>query len=132
MKESWQDFIQTDAGPVARSAIGSIDTTTLEKEGFIRIHHTGGVSTASGFFAFDALMQTKPSALEGLRLRHAKGAWVVHNLISHPLMQFIALGAMAVQRVAPQRAKKMFKLAIAVHEATVPKPLGIKQLTPRP
>lgn len=41
------------------------------------------------------------------------GQWLVHNLVGHPLMQFLAL-------------LKLYKAAMWVHESTVPRPEGRK------
>lgn len=46
-----------------------------------------------------------------VRLRLAKRAWLVHNLVGHPLMQLLALFG-------------CYRKAFAVHEATVPRPTG--------
>ena len=47
------------------------------------------------------------------RVSIARGAWAVHNLVGHPLMQILAwLGER--------------ELALAVHDATVPRPRGAR------
>lgn len=68
---------------------------------------------ARGIDALELAMCTKPAVLEGKRLRWARWAWLVHNLIGHPLMQVLA-------------AVKAYRWAFYVHDKTVPKPLGAK------
>jgi len=71
--------------------------------------------TLEGNDAIEALMLLKPSALEGRRLRWARNAWLVHNLIGHPLMQVLCwLG--------------LYQWGIAVHERTIPRPTGAKHV----
>lgn len=66
-----------------------------------------------GIQAIDLLMAIKPSALESRRLRWYRHAWAAHNLIGHPLMQLLAFF-------------KQYKLAMRVHDLTVPRPIGRK------
>ena len=75
----------------------------------VELHHDGGVAVAEGIQAIEALMALKPSALEGHRLRWAKRAWVVHNLVGHPLMQLLSF-------------LRLHRLAMRVHDGTVPRP----------
>ena len=63
----------------------------------------------SGPDAIDLLMQVKPSALEGRRLRWIRNQWAIHNLIGHPLMQILSWCGKP-------------KWGIWVHEATIPTP----------
>ncbi|MDX2028532.1 MAG: flavoprotein [Alphaproteobacteria bacterium] len=120
------DFVQSDGGLVPRAAITQVDTRFLESKGYVLLHHADGISRASHIQAFDALMLLKPSALEGLRLRYGKGTWILHNLVAHPLMQFMALGGMLTQRTVPGLSQRLFDWAMAVHDGTVPKPMGGK------
>ena len=64
-----------------------------------------------GIQVIDILMTVKPSAFESRRLRWYRHAWSFHNLVGHPLMQLLAFF-------------KYYKMAIKVHDATVPRPLG--------
>lgn len=61
--------------------------------------------------AIDLVMAIKPSSLEGKRLRWVKRAWMIHNLVGHPLAQLFANFG-------------QYKLAMRVHDATIPRPLG--------
>lgn len=65
--------------------------------------------TVEGFDAIEVVMQLKPSALEGRRLKWRKNAWAFHNLVAHPLMQIMVwLGYK--------------KAAIRLHDGTTPRP----------
>lgn len=90
--------------------------STGEMENLIlRVKHSdGNWHRIEGNDAIEALMLIKPSALEGRRLRWEKRAWLVHNLVGHPLMQVLALFG-------------QHDLAIRVHDRTIPKPVGAKQ-----
>jgi hypothetical protein len=87
-----------------------MDTTDLEA-GMIIVHHDGQKSEITGSMAIEAIMQLKPSALEGKRLKWVKRAWMKHNFLGHPLLMFFAL----VGRV---------DIGLRIHEATVPRPVA--------
>lgn len=63
--------------------------------------------------ALELAFAIKPTAVEGKRLRYAKYAWMVHNLVGHPLMQFLALF-------------KLYRCAFYVHDVTAPRARGTK------
>lgn len=68
-------------------------------------------------FDIDALelaYAVKPSAVEGKRLRYARGSWMVHNLLGHPLMQVLALF-------------KLYRWAFWVHDKTAPRARGSRR-----
>lgn len=75
----------------------------------------GSVLVARSIDAIELAMLTKPSVLESRRLRWPKHVWAVHNLIGHPLMQLLAFF-------------KCYRLAFKVHDGTVPRPLGGKDM----
>lgn len=61
--------------------------------------------------AIELAMLLKPSVMESKRLRWVKFAWMVHNVVGHPVMQVLALfGA--------------YRWAFWVHDVTVPRPVG--------
>ena len=92
--------------------IDSVDISRVE-QGVVTVTACGRQFEAQDFDAFEIIMLLQPSALEGRRLRWVKNAWAFHNLIAHPLMQVMVwLG--------------LKKLAIRLHDATVPKPCGIR------
>ena len=101
-------FLRAGERLVATSAITWVDCARVEALE-VALHHAGGVDVARGPDAVEALMVLRPSVLEGRRLRFARRAWAVHNLVGHPVMQILAwLGHR--------------ELALAVHDATVPRP----------
>jgi hypothetical protein len=92
--------------------IDSIDISRIE-QGMVTVAARGQRYNAHDFDAFEIVMLLQPSALEGRRLKWAKNAWAFHNLIAHPVMQIMVwLG--------------FKKLAIRLHDATVPKPAGTR------
>ena len=100
-------FLSVGGRIVPIAAVTSVDTTRLE-ELCVTVRHKDGIDVASGNDAIDVIMALRPSTLEGRRLRFARRAWAVHNLIGHPLMQVLAwLG--------------FRELGLRVHEATVPR-----------
>ncbi|MDO8571376.1 MAG: hypothetical protein Q7R79_01735 [bacterium] len=78
----------------------------------VRILHGNHWTTIEGIPAIDAVYLFKPSALEGRRFRWVRNAWAFHNLIAHPLMQILAFF-------------KRYELAMRIHDATIPRPIGI-------
>lgn len=104
-------FIKADGQIIAVSEIARVDLKAIE-DLVMTIHlKDGSVVIAQGIDALENAMLLKPSSLEGRRLRFAKRAWLIHNLIGHPLMQFLALIGFPKQ-------------GMWVHDATVPKVLG--------
>lgn len=101
-------FILAGDALIDPSRVRSVDLSRLD-ELRITLRHDGGEAVAEGVQAIEALMTLKPSALEGRRLRWAKRAWVVHNLVGHPLMQVLAFLGLT-------------RAAFAVHDGTVPRP----------
>lgn len=100
------------AGQVfALADVSRLDFSRIE-ELVVDVHlRDGSCLRATEIDALELAMLTKPSVLEGKRLRWAKRAWLVHNLVGHPLMQLLALFG-------------CYRKAFAVHEATVPRPTG--------
>lgn len=101
-------FLRAGSRLVRTDAVTSVDCSRVE-ELVIVVHHVDGSFEVTGPDAIDVLMALRPSVLEGKRLRWARHAWAVHNLLGHPLLQVLVwLG---------QR-----RLGLAIHDATVPKP----------
>lgn len=50
-----------------------------------------------------------PNALEGHEAKYYKNAWMIHNLIGHPLMQLCSM-------------LHLTSLGIKIHDATIPQP----------
>lgn len=102
-------FLRVGDRLVRVDAVTSVDCSRIE-DLVVTVYHRDGVDTARGPDAIDVVMMLRPSALEGKRLRWVRHAWAVHNLVGHPLLQILVwLG---------QR-----RLGMAVHDATVPRPL---------
>lgn len=64
-----------------------------------------------GIPAIDLLMEVKASVLESKRLKWARHAYAIHNLIGHPLMQLLAF-------------LRKYRWAMFIHDLTVPTPQG--------
>ena len=95
-------------------SVESVDISMIET-GYVDVFYEGGkTARAHGFDAFEIVMQLRPAAIEGRRLQWAKNAWAFHNLIAHPLMQILVWFGFK-------------KLAIHLHDATVPRPLSVRQ-----
>lgn len=88
-----------------------IDYSNLVKHNYIIIHYinllTEKVNSAE---AYNVIMELAPSALEGKQAAYHRHAWMIHNLIGHPLMQICAM-------------VNLTKLGIKIHDATVPNPI---------
>ncbi len=95
----------------------AIDTSDIENLRIV-VHTTShGEVIVEGLQALETIMEYKPSALENRRLKWARHAWSIHNLVGHPVMQILAW-------------LRLYKLAIRVHDATVPRPVGKKLTKP--
>lgn len=95
------------------SQITGIDISRLLDQESVVVKTANGAFTATGFHAIEVVMALKPSAVEGRRLRWRKGAWAIHNMVGHPVMQILAwfgFGAAGVR----------------FHDWTTPKPLGFR------
>ena len=99
---------------IGLTEVATMDLSQLESHQAVRIStRRGDVYTATGFHAIEAVYAFKPSALEGRRLRWRRGAWAFHNLVGHPVMQFLAW-------IGRGRAGVRF------HDWTTPKPRGFR------
>lgn len=103
-------FIRSRDRIIHVDTIRWIDTRDLEA-GLIVVHHDGEQTEITGSLAVEAILQLRPSALEGKRMRWVKRAWMKHNLIGHPLLMLLSL----IGRV---------DLGLKIHEATVPRPIA--------
>lgn len=108
----FSQFIQIGDHTIVHSdEIDWVDIRRLE-DLVIVVHYAGGEQAiVSGIQAIDVIMAIRPSALEGRRLRWKRHVWAFHNLVGHPLMQLLVF-------------LKQYKLAIKVHDLTVPQPEG--------
>jgi hypothetical protein len=93
------------------SHITSVNLDDLEKTGCAIVTLVDErVLRLSIVDSYDLVMQIKPSALEGKRLKWLKNKWLIHNVIGHPVMQLLAFFGFG-------------KLGIKIHEATIPTPV---------
>ena len=103
-------FIRSRDAVINTIAIDWIDIRDLEA-GMIVVHHDGKATEITGSLAVECIMQLKPSALEGKRMKWVRRGWMKHNLLGHPLLMILAL----LGRV---------DLGLKIHEATVPRPIA--------
>ncbi len=93
--------------PVSR--VRAVNIERIEEQIVSVERDDGKVFLAEGFDAIEIVMQLKPSALEGRRLKWKQGAWAFHNFVAHPAMQILVwLGRK--------------KAAIRLHDRTTPRP----------
>jgi hypothetical protein len=93
--------------------IKHVEIDKIEQGEAVIVTHDGDRFSVFDVDAIEAIMVLKPSSLEGKRLKWKKNAWAVHNLIAHPLMQILAWMGLK-------------KLAIRIHDATIPTPVGFR------
>ena len=111
-----KDFVIINKTLIPVDGIRSVDLSDIENLHLV-LWVSGGFGTErkdlKGVDTINFLMEHCPRAIEGKRLRWIKHAWAIHNLIGHPLMQLLSFfGA--------------YKLAMKVHDGTIPKPRGTK------
>jgi hypothetical protein len=95
---------------VLRENILDVDCTHLEQHRvLVTLWSLNSPVALEGQEALDLVMELKPSALEGRRLRWVRHAWSFHNLVAHPLLQVLAWCG-------------KHKLGFMIHDRTVPKP----------
>jgi hypothetical protein len=93
--------------------IDHLDLSELEDLRIVVTLKNGKVEVVTDIPAIELVVALRPSALESRRLLWARHAWAFHNLVGHPVMQLLAFF-------------RKYKLAMWVHDATVPRPLGRK------
>jgi hypothetical protein len=117
-KNNARPFIKAGQAIIPVSAIARVDLARLE-EGIVTVTALGETHEMRDFDAFEAVMLLHPAALEGRRLRWPKHAWAFHNLVAHPVMQLLVwLG--------------FRRAGIWLHDATVPKPIGLRKAPAAP
>lgn len=109
-------IITYDTGAVRLKDIRAADYSQLEHHQTVLLKIDGSVmwQKATDFNALMAVYALSPTWLEGKPfIKWKRNSWVVHNLIAHPVMQLLAF-------------IKCYKLAMKVHDSTVPQPIGFK------
>jgi hypothetical protein len=104
-------FLLVGGELVPRSAVTNIDLRRVEDLEIV-VTCYGVERVARGQSAIDLVMRLAPHALEGKRLRFLRHAWMVHNLIGHPILQVCAwLG--------------LTRWGLWIHDHTIPTPLSL-------
>lgn len=103
-------FLHYNHKIVNSNCIDIVECAEYSKTGKITVVYEGGDSeVVSDPEAVTVIMTLNAAVLEGEQSKYSKNAWVVHNLVGHPLMQILAWA-------------KLTKLSIWCHDVTVPKP----------
>lgn len=90
--------------------IVTVDISKIENLEICVVLNNGKTAAAFGHEAIEAALVLKPQAIEGVKLKFPKNAWIIHNLLAHPAMQILSL-------FGKHRA------AFALHDATIPHPV---------
>lgn len=103
------DFFRSGGSLLRLSDVREVDVRQLA-DYRVSVHlKDNRVFDLSGPDAIELVMLTKPSVLEGRRLRWVRHAWAIHNLVGHPGMQILAwLG--------------YTKVGLWFHDVTTPRP----------
>ena len=92
--------------------IKSVTCENLVRFGYVHVNYFDRTSErVNGAEAINLVMLLAPGVLEGMRAKHVRHGWAVHNLIGHPLMQVLTW-------------LRLTKAAMWVHDVTIPKPLA--------
>lgn len=107
-------MLQTDAGIVRSVDVKYVDISNIEQQSIVAYVDGLPPLTITGIAALEFVWMLKPSVLEGKKLTWHKNAWVMHNLVAHPIMQLLAF-------------VRAYSWAIWIHDVTIPKPIGVKE-----
>ena len=103
-------FVHINDKLINSEVIDHVDCTGFMKHGHVRVtYKSEDTECAYGVEATDLIMRLCPSYHEGKQLKYIKHVWAIHNLLGHPLMQFLAW-------------MKLTKWAMKVHDVTIPAP----------
>lgn len=98
---------------IPEDRILDVDLSEIESL-IVRVRHSDIVQTTlRGHQAIDFVMELRPSALEGRRLRFARHAWAFHNLVAHPALQILTWIGLR-------------ELGLRIHDMTVPTPVVVR------
>lgn len=109
------EFVKSENVIFRKDDISYLDCSNIENLEVKVVLKSGKEFFVYEIHALEIVMQVKPSLLEGKRLKWPKFVWCIHNLFAHPLTQLLAL-------------LKCYKLAFWIHDVTVPKPIGKKEV----
>lgn len=104
-----REYLRSDNDIFRSEDIINIDCTEIDELKIIIHLKTGKRLIATNIHAIEIIMCISPSIFEGRKLKWVKNAWIVHNLLGHPLMQIFAFF-------------RMYKTAFWVHDITIPRP----------
>lgn len=104
-------FLRAGSVVFDSSDVSCVDFSEVENLRAVVHMKDGRVLHATGPDVIELAILTRPSVLEGRRLRWVRHAWAVHNLIAHPAMQLLAFLGYG-------------RLGVRVHDATIPRPVG--------
>lgn len=97
---------------VNTDTIDSVTCDDFVEHNVIHVHYSeAGMEDVKGAEAINLIMLLCPAVLEGMRAKHVKHSWAVHNLLGHPLMQIFTW-------------LHLTTLALWIHDVTVPEPLS--------
>lgn len=108
-------FVHYNKKIVNTDTIDYITYNNYVKDNHINVYYQNkDFECVNGMEATNLIMTICPSAIDGARAKHVKHSWAIHNLIGHPLMQILTW-------------LHLTRLAIWVHDHTVPEPLPIEK-----
>lgn len=97
---------------VNADSIESVTCDDFVKHNTVHVHYYNDeIESVTGAEAINLIMLLCPAVLEGMQAKHVKHSWAVHNLLGHPLMQIFTW-------------LHLTKLALWIHDVTVPEPLS--------
>lgn len=102
-------FVHYNNSILNTNNISFIDCSNFASSGYITIHLNYRSEKVFGNEAINIIMALCPAVLEGHRMKYARNAWAIHNLVGHPLMQIFSW-------------LHLTQLGIWMHDITVPKP----------
>lgn len=104
-------FCHYNSKIVNTDTIASVTCDDFAEYNVVHVHYKNGeMEPVKDAEAVSLIMLLCPAVLEGARAKHVRHSWAVHNLIGHPLMQIFTW-------------LHLTKLALWIHDATVPEPL---------
>lgn len=101
-------FVSYNGKVVSTSNIAEIFCAKYISEDYVIVrYHNLDIEFVKGVEALNLIHATCPNVLEGKRGKYKRNAWMIHNLIGHPVMQILCwLG--------------LHTLGIKVHDLTIP------------
>lgn len=101
-------WVEVDQGLIKADDVARVEVLDWHEPRVTITLNDGSQRASRGFAAVDLLWKLKPACLEGKWFKW-QPSWVIHNLVGHPVMQLLAFLGLT-------------RLALTVHDRTVPKP----------